>query len=1186
MFVSTIFSQEQYVSSCPSNKWIEIPEEQRTIINDFILAQIEFWNDKYPEPGNKLSINITIEHIENMLLLIDKYDNLKPSIESNPNFNIKVFEEERERMLYFFIDTYLDISILELRKDEYQDKGELYNQFPERRQLQLTQLDIRILALIEEYYNKLEQRTAKSIINEFNVIHYEYMLNISKKVSEFYRSTVFAAVDGNSNKEGYWLEKTFSLYQEIYSHKDKEFLLDNIGKMSNDCLPSSYIIEEYDKEMGYAWTKNDKENYYPNGFFDIEYLIFLDDYIGYKDRRIGIINHNEIFNAYDSALNSLENLSISEVSKLIQRKNELLLSQSVLLLASQFIIGFNRVGEIPKHIKDEFLYSMYAEVLSEVNNIVTHYSIIGDEENELESLVYSLDIYDKINESLLFDELSQINPMLGISYISSINLKRDYFNYSAKELSLIDKDVFGSGRIAGFLDEKGEVIFKEMEEYYRYINLQLDKIEKVIQSKPEFLGYHFNDRLKNVNMRIIELTKNRVKNFEEEVLMLSLMIGKIDKIDKPEDIFHIKVKSYKKAGNDLWISLTAGLITGMYFDDLEAPKTSLEEKERKQRIDSFLNEIGETRETFFKVHRDFLLDTDRTNVSPIFGSSKSNKLLDNKLYSQSEHFLLFPDSIIHYLDFAQALKTREEYQSIFSDELSYILKNFTVEDVQKDYDFSIVLRSLMDRMDKDITIHKLENTCDNHINGPYRVVNDNCGLFYFHKRIIALDSLRGILIEGNLNQSLIEYFKQYDNKYHKVSTLFDHLRKNQALIFYHFTKDQSPGNSDFRYVTQYEIFMIKRNKKGKLLFTNYSSSLEDKEELINLYYRFGMVHNEEDGAEKLLVDEKSRLYTSLLQNQTSPPNHEAFFQNDNEDTRTAISSDYTGLNLSLYMLLIKPIRSFINESDYLTIIPDPVISNIPFETLIDWDNEDIFDSYDTLLDKFESINYANSFGEFLDYNSISNTTKKINLFGNIDYESNSNILLSKRGYNSLSNLQWSKNEIYDIGKIFKESAIIEGEQATETILKKTDFSELDAIHFAMHGINFEEDYRRSSLVFLSDLSNDGMLTFDEIIELDLSNIDLITLSACSTNRSKLFSGLSHLSLQHAFKLAGAKNVISTMWEIDDKASYFFMKEYYQLLKKHKNPTITLSKTKRYFIKKYPQYSSPHYWGAFVIYGSY
>ena len=113
-----------------------------------------------------------------------------------------------------------------------------------------------------------------------------------------------------------------------------------------------------------------------------------------------------------------------------------------------------------------------------------------------------------------------------------------------------------------------------------------------------------------------------------------------------------------------------------------------------------------------------------------------------------------------------------------------------------------------------------------------------------------------------------------------------------------------------------------------------------------------------------------------------------------------------------------------------------------------------------------------------------------------------------------------------------------------------------------------------------------MLTFEEIIKFDLNNIDLITLSACSTNRSKLFSGFSHLSLQHAFKLAGAKNVISTMWEIDDKASYYFMKEYYQLLKKHKNPSITLSITKRHFIKKYPQYASPHYWGAFVIYGSY
>jgi CHAT domain-containing protein len=1189
-FLSTIFSQEQYPSSCASNEWIQIPEEQHRIINDFIFAERKFWNDGYPQSGDKISINIAIENIENMLLLIEKYDNLKPSIEKDPNFNIKVFEEERERMLNFFIEYYLDISIYTFKREEYKNKGRLYDQFPEKRQLQLTQLDIRILVLVEGYYNKLEERASKSIINGFNVIHYEYMLAISKDLADFYRSTVFAAENGNGNKEGFWHEKTFDIYQEIYNHADKEFLLKNIGKISTDCLPSTYIIEEANKEMGGVWTNSDIENYYPHGFFEIEYITFLDDYIGYKKNRVGIVNHHEIFKAYDLALNGLEGLSLSEISKIIQRKNELISGNSSDYYID-FITGFDRVGEIPKHNKNEFLYCMYAEILGEVDTINTYYSLIGDVENELESLVYALDIYKKIDEDLLF-ELADTNPMLGISYIQSISLKLDYFEYRAIDLSLMDKDVFGTGMIAGFHDQKGRVILKEMDEYYHYIRRQFDKIENTIQTK--YYGWQQEGDLKlmipkRLESRIIDAAKTSVNDFGAYVELIKDAISNIDKsIDENNSMeYHMidGLKSQKKADNDDWIPKTSGMIIEMYFDDLDAPKNSSEEKERRERIDSFLRELGETRDSFFKVFRDNLFDTDNTNLTALLESNESNKLLDNDPYSKSENFARFPDSISFYLDLAKSLKSREEYQNILNYELKYILNNFTVEDVQKDYDFSIAFGSLFERIDKDIFVYNLENKCDNHVNGPYRIVNDNCGLFYFSKRIIALDSLRGILTEKNVNQSLGEYSHQYD-KAMNFSTKIYQLRNNQALIFYDFSKIQAPGRNDFRFVYQYEIFMIKRNNKGNLLFTNYSSSLEDKKELINLFYRFGLVNSETEGGKRLLVDEKSRLFTSMLQIQTSTPNHAALFEIDDEDTRTIFYTNYTALNLSLWTLLVKPIISFIDESDYLTIIPDPVISNIPFETLLDWDDENIYDSWNTLLDRFISINYANSFGEFVDNVSTSNTPKKLNLFGNIDYESTSNDLLSKREYKSLNNLKWSKNEIYDIDKVFKGSVIIEGDQATETKLKETDFSRLDAIHFAIHGINVQEDYQKSALVFLSDSSNDGMLTFEEIIKFDLNNIDLITLSACSTNRSKLFSGFSHLSLQHAFKLAGAKNVISTMWEIDDKASYYFMKEYYQLLKKHKNPSITLSITKRHFIKKYPQYASPHYWGAFVIYGSY
>ena len=212
-FLSTIFSQEQYPSSCPSNEWIQIPEEQRRIMSDFNDATLKFWTDAYPESGwDKKSINTTIENIKNIVLLIEKYDNLKPSIVKDPNFDIKVFEEERERMILFFLNYFL-ISVEHLREEEYKYKNKLYDQFPERRQLQLTQLDIRILALVEGYYNKLEERASKSIINEGKYVnHCNKSYNSNILTNDFHTFPLIATKNIKKNTE------IIANYNHIHKH--------------------------------------------------------------------------------------------------------------------------------------------------------------------------------------------------------------------------------------------------------------------------------------------------------------------------------------------------------------------------------------------------------------------------------------------------------------------------------------------------------------------------------------------------------------------------------------------------------------------------------------------------------------------------------------------------------------------------------------------------------------------------------------------------------------------------------------------------------------------------------------------------------------------------------------------------------------------------------------------------------
>lgn len=193
--------------------------------------------------------------------------------------------------------------------------------------------------------------------------------------------------------------------------------------------------------------------------------------------------------------------------------------------------------------------------------------------------------------------------------------------------------------------------------------------------------------------------------------------------------------------------------------------------------------------------------------------------------------------------------------------------------------------------------------------------------------------------------------------------------------------------------------------------------------------------------------------------------------------------------------------------------------------------------------------------------------------------------------NHLADLEGTETEVRSISKILQdgewETSIYLGENALESAVKQSDSPTV--LHIASHGFFTNEIYEDPMLssglmlsTYRNDAAEDGLLTSYEAMGLSLENTDLVVLSACETGLGSIKNGEGVYGLQRAFKIAGAKNVMMSLWLADDWATQRLMKEFYQQWLR------TGDRRKAFRIaqqKMKEKYANPYYWGAFVMWGS-
>ncbi|MFN6092552.1 MAG: CHAT domain-containing protein, partial [Bacteroidota bacterium] len=104
----------------------------------------------------------------------------------------------------------------------------------------------------------------------------------------------------------------------------------------------------------------------------------------------------------------------------------------------------------------------------------------------------------------------------------------------------------------------------------------------------------------------------------------------------------------------------------------------------------------------------------------------------------------------------------------------------------------------------------------------------------------------------------------------------------------------------------------------------------------------------------------------------------------------------------------------------------------------------------------------------------------------------------------------------------------------------------------------------------------------EIASTNLSNTELVVLSACNSGRGRIINREGVYGLQKGFKLAGAKSILYTLWPIPDKETVDFITKYYKHLLEEKNTSLSYRKTVLELLLLDQYRATPSIWAGFVL----
>ncbi|NOS94417.1 MAG: CHAT domain-containing protein [Cyclobacteriaceae bacterium] len=361
-------------------------------------------------------------------------------------------------------------------------------------------------------------------------------------------------------------------------------------------------------------------------------------------------------------------------------------------------------------------------------------------------------------------------------------------------------------------------------------------------------------------------------------------------------------------------------------------------------------------------------------------------------------------------------------------------------------------------------------------------------------------------------------------------------------------------------------------------------------------------------------------YAALIINAKTKEHPEVVFFGDGEFLESKAITFYRNCihaqipDRESYKNFWKPLKDKLKKIEKIYFSPDGVFHSINMKTLFnaekdlylrdEIDLELITGSKDLLKAKEASLSQKlgflignPAFGGKVDFTSEERNSIINNLLVNIE-----------RG-EGISPLPGTEKEVQQIQSLLKnnkwrETTLLNGD-AKEEALKK--MLKPNVLHIATHGffqgdvegkISYTTNPMYRSGILLSGAAEslqkkidirgngqlgkeDGILTAFEALNLNINNTDLVVLSACETGLGEIQNGEGVFGLQRAFKIAGARTILMSLWKVNDQTTQELMISFYENWLSGLSKREAFDKAQTQLKEKHPH---PYFWGAFVLIG--